>query len=238
MPILRRDGKRIFFAHIPKSAGSSLYHALLVKDYQMANFGSLKGDLGQGADAPVSRHIREVYKISALQKEGDLSKVKTSLQHVTADIWSTWGPFDYSFAVFRDPMARFRSAYLYNYKYRLLAAKIAHNPARFQQFEAGMAPFFENEFPKKQNAFNNHFRRPLDFVLPQTKLYFLEHGGLVDLARDLGLDPLPHQNKNEVGSDIEIGDRAKRFAHEYCAEDIKFYEDTCLKQGGQASIPT
>lgn len=221
MPILRKNGQKVYFAHVPKCAGSSLYNLFMSNGWQMSNFGRPEGPLGTTGTAKM---IRDEFGITDLQKEGDYSKVVTSVQHVTADIWDGWGPFDSSFALVRHPMARFKSAYSYRYVTTIGNSNVKHTPATLAEFNSIMMPFFQNELAKAPHAFDNHFRPMKDFLLPSTKIYALEHGGMEDLCKDLGLQgAVPHEKKSDFYVELEA--EHTQFAQQYFAEDIEWYEN-------------
>lgn len=221
MPILRKDGRKIYFAHVPKCAGSSLYNLLMAEGWYMSNFGRPQGPLGTTGTAKM---IRDEFGITDLQKEGDYSKVVSSVQHVTADIWGGWGPFDSSFALVRHPLARFKSAYSYRYVTTIGNNNVKHTPATLAEFNSIMLPFFQNDFQKAPHSFDNHFRPMLDFLLADTKVYALEHAGMGQLCANLGLSgPLPHEKKSNFY--VDLSPELLAFAQEQYEDDIEWYED-------------
>lgn len=221
MPILRKDGRKIYFAHVPKCAGSSLYNVLMAEGWHMANFGRPQGPLGTTGTAKM---IREQFGITDLQKEGDYSGIVTSVQHVTADIWGKWGPFDSSFALIRHPIERFRSAYSYRYVTEVAKAKLKHSAAILAEFHSLMAEVFVKELPGAPHVLDNHFRPMLDFLLPDTKVYALEHGGIEQLRADLGLSGLlPHDKKSE--SYVDLSPEILEFVRQHYKDDIEWFEE-------------
>ena len=94
MPIFRCSGKLVYFAHIPKCAGSS------IEDYLAA--------IPQGKLAFVDR----AHEDRPFARRWSL----TSPQHVPAEAMSRFFPsgfFDAAFTVVREPLARMRSAFLF-----------------------------------------------------------------------------------------------------------------------------
>lgn len=92
MPLLSTHGRRIFFAHIPKTAGSS------VEEYLVRRFG--------GPLSLIDRNKREGVRGTGLI---------TPLTHVAAVDLREMLPhdLDFSFAVVRNPVTRIQSEYRY-----------------------------------------------------------------------------------------------------------------------------
>lgn len=220
MPILRKNGATLYFAHQPKTAGSSLYSILLENDWQISNFGRKSGDLGTSGTA---LEIREKYDVPSVPKEGNLDAVETSLQHVPAKIWQNWGPFDASFIIVRDPIKRFTSSYFYQYQTALRESGVSHTPAILEEFDGIFMSVLENELRDKPFLADGHFLPTLDFITNDTHLYLLEHGGFDALMRDLQLQgALPHKKKAALK--LPLGDRQLAFAQEFYAKDIEWYD--------------
>jgi hypothetical protein len=225
MPILRKNGKKFYFAHIPKTAGSSLYLWFIQNDWQISNLGQARGPLNATG---VGKTIRERYGIFHLQQEGDYSGVTTSPHHVTADIWKKWGPFDGSFAILREPIARFRSALSFQYTSILRHDKRQHSAKLLENFRSCALNQLENELSAQPHLFDNHFRPQRAFVVEDTNLYFFDENWVEQIAGDFAL-------QGDIGHDkrapmkIELNDREPSFANAQYADNIAWYKD--LKAG-------
>ena len=100
MPIIRIEGKLVYFAHVPKCAGTS------VEEYAIARFG------------PIALQDRRFF-----QRDPESRWTRTSAQHVTATEFERLIPRDYiadAFTVVRHPVARLVSAFKFAQRYRNL----------------------------------------------------------------------------------------------------------------------
>src|SRR6056297_3622976 len=94
MPLVSAGGRRLFFAHVPKTGGSSL------EDYLAERFGPL---------AWLDRYWELRWKDGGCREAG----LRVSPQHLAAEdaLRLLPGPSDWSFALVRDPVARIVSEY-------------------------------------------------------------------------------------------------------------------------------
>lgn len=148
MPIVQIDHKLVYFAHVPRCAGSS------VENYLHGRFGTL-GFLDRGY----------------LQTSPDQLWNKSSPQHVTAAALDRLMPpafFTTRFAVVRHPALRLRSVFLYQRDIEeTLSADLSFSawlrklPSQRQQ-----DPFL----------FDNHLRPMSDFVPQDARVFKLEEG--------------------------------------------------------------
>jgi hypothetical protein len=186
MPILKSDSERIYFAHISGLPANELYYALLQRGYLISNLGPHKGDFFEEG----GRFAKKVYKdfgIRGFQKEGNFKKVHVSLQHVRYDAWSEWGPFDYSFTLICDPMVRFSLSAWSSYKTEMKRLGQPLTEKGFEKFQPNLLDYLENRYPRKPSAFDNRYRSMTSFLLPQTKVYCFENGGVEQVSQKLGL---------------------------------------------------
>jgi hypothetical protein len=219
MPILRKNGEKVYFSHIPKTAGSSLYLWFMENGWQISNLGTTRGPLGVNG---VGKKIRERYGIFHLQQEGDYSGVKTSPHHVTADIWGKWGPFDRSFAIVREPIERFRSALTFQYTSVLRHQNRQHSERLLENFRDQVLTRLENRLEAKPHLFDNHFRRQQEFVSDTTKIYYFDADWGKQIAKDFALTgSIGHEKKSD--KHIELTEREETFARSYFAKDLDWY---------------
>lgn len=221
MPILRKNGQRLYFVHLPMTPINNLYLDLLSHGYDISNLGPRVGDIID-QHTGFSKSLFERFQIRSFQKEGEMERITGSMQFATYDAWCHWGPFDYSFAVVRDPMERFADAVKAQYRVHLSRNKIEHNSSVFASFQLGMLDYLRTKHPRKQSAFDNLFRTMMSFILPQTRLYDFSGNGLKSLADDLGLSDIHCRIDNSfVLTDTDLIDAA-RVLYE---DDIAFYRE-------------
>ncbi|PCI63723.1 MAG: hypothetical protein COB37_04660 [Kordiimonadales bacterium] len=221
MPILRKNDRKLYFAHIPKTAGSSLYWWLLQNNWQIANFG---GACSRDRPVRADTIFRKEFGIAYFQHEGDHSTLTTSPQHAPADIWQTWGPFDQSFAIVREPIARFRSAICYSYDRFINRHKFDNNIATLTKFREEALNRLVTVIEKQPNMADNHFLPQQCFITDQTKLYFFDQDWVSQIGNDLGLSgEIAHMNKSNLK--IELTEPELRFAEEHFQNDIRWYAD-------------
>lgn len=148
MPILRAGGRLVYYAHVPKCAGSALEH------YLEARFGPL-GFLD-------ARH-------TAIPKDRRWSR--TSPQHVDAETLGRLFPpgfFDATFAVVRHPEARIVSAFHFQ---REVEATISLNVSFGEWLEDLLDAREEDPF-----LHDNHTRPMAEIVPDGATVFHLEHG--------------------------------------------------------------
>ena len=110
MPILKKNNKTIYFAHIPKTAGTSVYSLFVELGWKIGNirrsenpnssFQKLKSEFGNNI------FLDNIHTLN----------FPHPIQHATYKTWKKWGPFDESFSILRDPIERFKSELKYQYQ--------------------------------------------------------------------------------------------------------------------------
>lgn len=180
MPLLSTGDTMLFFAHIPKTGGSS------VEQYMRR-----KGDL---------------YLYGARKPPG----LTISPQHFHAELYTALLPpplLEGSFAILRDPMERLLSEYRYRAAqgrgfWRLLDRGVGRRRwvklgrrRRWMDFDAWVAAALRR-YPRQTTLNDNHIRPQSDFVIDGQKLFLFEHG-LEPVFRWIdartGTDPEPEQ---------------------------------------------
>jgi hypothetical protein len=160
MPLLRAEGRRLFFAHVPKTGGSSL------EDYLAARFG------------PLAWLDRE-WEIRWLEGGCREAGLRVSPQHLAAEDIARLlpGPPDWSFALVRDPAARIVSEYRFQ----------ARAPRRRRRLaELGFSTWLRAVLAlarREPTVFDNHIRPQTDLVPEGAEVFRLENGFAPLIAR-------------------------------------------------------
>ena len=148
MPIVRANNKMIYYAHVPKCAGSA------VENYLAARFGLLAlRDTG---------HMRTA---------ADRRWTRTSPQHVDlASLGRLFPPqfFDHVFAVVRHPVARLVSCWHFQ-------SEVERSIVSGMSFENWLLEI-EDLWAEDPFAFDNHIRPMVDLVPEGACVFHLEHG--------------------------------------------------------------
>lgn len=221
MPILRYGPKRVYFAHIPKTAGISIYLWFMYNGWQLCNVGNKDGSLSITGSG---KEIRERFGITQLQQEGNFRSLQSSIQHATFDVWSKWGTFDQAFAIIREPKARFQSAVSYQYTELLKRHKQKHSDVIFQKFREQLISRLEQDLEHKPNLFDNHFRSQQAFLGHDTELFIFEKNWQKNIASRFKLTTnIPHQNKSSLR--FNLNERELEFIHHYYKDDIDWYKE-------------
>ena len=176
MPILSKGGRRVYFAHVPKTGGSAVYILFLAGGWRIANLetGPQPGRIGH--------HIRERFGDVALPVEGERHGHAGTLQHAPADVWTRWGPFDDSVAIVRHPVARFLSEMRYRYAQRV-------RRERFARFMRAQVEAARRAFDGGPDGVDSHLVPQHRFVAQATYVLRYEDDWGAALARRYGLDP-------------------------------------------------
>lgn len=148
MPIFRSGNLLIYFAHIPKCGGTSIESTLTNSGYKLSFFDHKHW---QRDDALWQRSSPQHILASDLQR----------LFHT--DI------FDYKFTIFRDPVARFLSAFNHN----------RHRIGRTVPLRRFIKRLEENRKNKNDYFgayFDNHFVPASRFIPDETEIFLLDDG--------------------------------------------------------------
>lgn len=146
MPVIKTNGKLLYFAHVPKCGGAS------VDEYLIARFGSHNiGFLDS--------------KFSNAQYKNSWNR--TSPQHIAWVHRQKIMPdeiFDHQFALVRHPMNRIISMFKFNY--RRLKGETFHSWLVSMERLMKDDPYY----------LDNHVRRAIEIVPPGAKIFKLEDG--------------------------------------------------------------
>lgn len=110
MPIFEKDDRRVMFSHIPKCGGVSIYSSFVGSGWRIKN---LRVNRSPGSAFFI---LQERHGIERIERHGKLFRYPHTPQHAPHLIWRTWGPFDASFAIVREPTSRLLSALRYHHR--------------------------------------------------------------------------------------------------------------------------
>lgn len=164
MPFFRLDNRIVLYAHVPKSGGTTVNRRLRDAGAELAFFDG------------------------AFWTSGQKRWHRSSPQHISnadRDLLFPEGFFDYAFAVVRDPVDRFLSAFNHN------RGRIGHHVS-FDRFLSRMERRVEDEVDYYGYRFDNHFLPSFRIVPRQARVFRLEDGLdalFAGLEEDLGIAP-------------------------------------------------
>lgn len=155
MPIFVFGGKKILFIHIPKTGGSSIEKSLSLVSDDCTFYGS-QNSLNEKCPA-------QHYQLDVLSKYIDLHDI------------------DYTFAIARNPIARFVSEINYRLEgdgiLRLCLKAVFRKRYLKPIFEPGLVFILLIVAFFRPYAFSNHFRSQRDFIShPRVRVYIYEEG--------------------------------------------------------------
>ena len=166
MPIFRIDNRIVLFAHVPKSGGTTVNHRLREANHALAFFDG------------------------TFWTSGKQRWFRSSPQHITnadRDLLFTADFYDYSFAVVRDPIQRFLSAFNHNRGRIGYWVSLPRFLSRMERRVAARDDYFGYQF-------DNHFVPAARIVPPDARVFRLEDGldaVFAALEQDLGIIPPP-----------------------------------------------
>lgn len=192
MPIFEKDGRRILFAHIPKCGGVSLYSSFVGAGWTVKN---LRNGSRPGSAAYI---LKERYGVDHIESYGRTFYYPHSVQHVPRFIWKTWGPFETSFAVVREPNARLLSALRYHHR----------TSKKGLSFE----DFLEVKLKKATATpishllvMDGHLIPQHHFIAPETELFRFEDDWGAQISERFGVQ-LPGQDNKSPASETSLSE--------------------------------
>ncbi|MBV1896866.1 MAG: hypothetical protein KUG70_10425 [Rhodobacteraceae bacterium] len=208
MPIFTKDDQRVYFAHIPKTAGSAIYVLFLRNGWSLSN---VQTGLGKKR---IGYRLNKEFGLKDIPFEGERHGFEHSLQHAPQDIWVRWGPFTSSFAIVRDPYSKFFSGVRYFWN-----VKRASEP--FEDVARNKIKKLKRQFNKNGTITEPMFKPQFLYVAPDTKVLRFEDSWLPKLCAMYGLENQDLERINEgnaVQSSLSQSDRewvAKTYAKDF-----------------------
>lgn len=206
MPIFRLETKSVLFAHIPKTAGSSIEDLFSELGWQTTELDRYEGVLS-------ANHLR-----------------RCSPQHMHADLLESIyrvEKFDFSFAVVRHPVDRALSEFGFRNGQKL------HGDVHENEVSTW---WMAQKSELKRNSFHldNHLRHQHEFVLENMEIYKYEedlgrlHSKIISLTRaekSLDYEPeMPHVNKSANSNNrIQISRQISKNVARYYRRDMKLF---------------
>jgi hypothetical protein len=189
MPILYKYPERVMFAHIPKTAGTSIYAWFADNGWIISN---LKLNSPGSKDIFLPR-----YGIFQCQMEGE-QEMGVPSQHTTSSTYLQWGKFTSGFVIVRHPFSRFISELNYYYHILCYQQKIfAPNKKVALLYAEEFINHVFLEYKKNSKVRDNHIRHQSDFISDKTKVLYFEKDWKGYLAEKYKLrGQIPHFNSS------------------------------------------
>lgn len=223
MPILRKDGQKLYFVHLPFSVRAGFYVSLAEAGYQISNLGPRTGLL---KDAKADRNVTVFSRktgIRSLPVEGALDSGVASLEYSPAKLWSLWGPFDGAIAFVHEPEKRHYQLVMGLYSIFLRKRGVNDTPENYTLFEKeGVYDLLGESVRKRPQVFNSQFRRSSDFLLPQVTL--LPYGKLAHPVLSQMLGDIGWRFPDFRASPYKISATVQDYVQDYFYDDDGLYK--------------
>jgi len=195
MPIFTKNDQRIYFAHIPKTAGTSIYLLFVRNGWAVSNLSP--------ADYPgsTSEMLKSECGITHIPKEGRRWGYRGSLQHAPARVWQRWQRCDESFSIVRQPEERFVSALRYRHQ-------VFHGDLSWEAFLEHLRKTLYTSW-QMERLYDGHFRPQVQFITPATRILKFEEDWGAKLCEWYDLNP----------SDLKVTNQSKKSKISLSAED-------------------
>lgn len=201
MPVFRKGARTFLFIHIPKTGGTSIERAFTGAGWDTA--------YRDGRVGPTSWN--SIRKCTPQHMHREMLEANFRIER-----------FDGVFAVVRDPLARFKSEYLWR-----------HRNDEFtidgRSVEEWTTKVFKR-YTKNPFLFDNHLRPQVDFILDRAEVFRFEDGldtmaATLNTKWDIGLpDELPRvlegsSRTNYSSKDVEVTPKVAQRVHDFYRED-------------------
>ena len=194
MPIFEKNNKRVYFAHIPKTAGTTVYHAFVQSGWKIGNI--------RHSSNPNSSYqkLKTKFGPSIFLENTNSKNTLFPIQHVPYKTWKDFGNFDESFAILRNPLERFYSELKYRYK--------IENEDIKQEFDAFTAKTIRQIKQRPwiiYRGYAGHLIPQHYFISANTFLFYLKGDWLTELSSRYDLDfDINKIRKNQSNVKLEV----------------------------------
>lgn len=204
MPVFTKNDQRIFFAHVPKTAGLYIYGLFMANGFTCSQL-----ELGQD---PAAKDLIERYG-SQITNETSRQRSGQTLQHARYRKWKSWGPFDQSFAVLRDPTERFLSTVRYKYEFASRTMSVA-------DFKNKCTAAAMRTSWRKPYMWDGHLLPQHSFLGPDTKAYWFAHDFIGQICADFDLrDPRTQPTNVSKKAQLSLSPSERRWIEKKYAKD-------------------
>lgn len=207
MPVFRKDGRSLLFIHVPKTGGSTIEELFRSSGYDVTY---LDGKMGPGSANFVRKCAPQHMNAEMLEHNFQLDR------------------FECVFMMAREPLARFKSRYVWANRKREKLDPVINQDWVEKQFR---------EYRTNRFVGGNHVRPQVDFLTPGCDVYYFEDGMQnmvddLDQRFDLSLDStIP---KVREGSSVSSMSSRDVIATDAVARRVKeFYADDYIRFGYQ-----
>jgi hypothetical protein len=208
MPIFEKDHRRIYFVHIPKNAGSAVYLLLMQNGWSVSNVDTTRGR------RRIGRVLYDRFGIIDIPKQGDIYDFHGPRQHAPSGVWNRWGPFDFSFAVCRNPYTRLLSAL----KYECFTVRGEQD---FEEYKSKRLAEVRNIIDKRPHRVPVVFMRQSKFVDVDTLIFRYEDAWVFHICKMLELkDTQSYVTNASANASVALSESDRDWARAYYAQDF------------------
>lgn len=196
MPIIKKNGTEIFFFHIPRCGGTSIYWHLAQNGWSIIGLDKTSNPHGTLCKLG-SKHPLSVYQNRKISRFWPYPQ-----QHLVPAFAPITTKSGLKFSIVRDPVDRFLSACAFCYKENAETKSYLH-------FISALVHRFELCPLRKYLGYAGHFIPQKYFLTSETRIFPMTDFGLKELSRWLDLrNNLPYQNRS-VEALRKINENAK-----------------------------
>ena len=176
MPVFEKDGERVLFVHIPKTAGTAVYLAFVASGWRISH---MEVRPGPGTAASLLAERAGLHDIDAGPAMPFWLKVPS--QHAPHLVWRRWRDINQSFAIIREPISRFKSSMRYFHERRQRTESIA-------DFTRIYTDRLKRSRLSAWAMMHGHLIPQNRMIGPETRVFRYEENWQSEICRRYGLD--------------------------------------------------